>query len=278
MDFSFFLVIITILFYLVFLFGVIVVRQIIKKRIFRYIVFLLPAVLFFCNRIIALFFLILSLIPVLFADFNIFRKHITAFFRIVFAVLLLVFGFLFQKPGVMDLSGIDRLIENLLSLSGFFHNGSFLQIYYISYLFRPIYLSLIFMLLTVIYSFALTAYKRSYWYRYIRKFNHREVLAVVFFWLCYFVLNNIKLKWLKWEYIIIILNLAIYFSLYYLMYGFLTLIFSLKKRSIEYFSVIIIIYSLIIFSGQYFLIPLILVMGIGISDIWMYYLKKRPFR
>ena len=105
-------------------------------------------------------------------------------------------------------------------------------------------------------------------YRMMHKFSHNKLLIMVGFLFAYFSIKHIDSES---SLSTIFLGLTVYTAVYYWRFGFATILYILKKNKIPYELGIIFLVGSIIIVGEYFFLPLVLCIGIGISDIWMDY-------
>lgn len=73
----------------------------------------------------------------------------------------------------------------------------------------------------------------------------------------------------------LLLNCCLYFSFFYVIYGFLIINYLFKKRGIPYTITSVIIYVSMIISGDLIVYFTILLLGIGVTDVWMDYTKRK---
>ncbi len=112
----------------------------------------------------------------------------------------------------------------------------------------------------------------TFWYRFLRSFDHRQVFmllaGIASAGLAYLLQWNAMVQ-------VILVNFLLFVSWPYVYYGFATMIYGIRRLKISYFLSIAILFLFIVISGPIFIFTLILIMGIGVSDIWMNYHKRK---
>lgn len=145
----------------------------------------------------------------------------------------------------------------------------FQEVWYTVVFFRNLWPTLFIVLIAVVmesFSHPITAR-----FRMMQKFNHNKLLIMVGTLFVYFFLYHFRV----YEYVAsLFLTGAVYCATYYWRFGFATLLYSMKKKHIPYEIGTALMIALPIVSGEYFLIALVLCIGIGISDIWMDYHQR----
>ncbi len=114
------------------------------------------------------------------------------------------------------------------------------------------------------------------YYRYTKRFSHVLIFPMLLFVLGLALVSTLPETHSLHRYF---LNFTILFSLPYLLYGGLTVFYGLRRLRKKNRLILILFSSLIVFSGPLFLFILILIIGIGVSDVWMNYnrrLRKHP--
>ncbi|MGL5956669.1 MAG: hypothetical protein ACRC0X_08790 [Brevinema sp.] len=111
----------------------------------------------------------------------------------------------------------------------------------------------------------------SFRYRMMKQFSHNKLLLMIGTLIAYFIVsyvdNNHPLA-------AFFLCLAFYTAVFYWRFGVTIILYILKKSFISYEIGILLMTIMVIVSGEFFLLPLIMCMGIGISDIWMDYYHR----
>ena len=105
-------------------------------------------------------------------------------------------------------------------------------------------------------------------YRMMHKFSLNKLHIIVGFLFADFSVEHINHES---NFSSFFLSLTVYTAVYYWRFGFATILYILKKNKIPYEIGIILIVGSVISAGEYFFLPLVLCIGIGISDIWMDY-------
>ncbi len=106
-------------------------------------------------------------------------------------------------------------------------------------------------------------------YRMLKQFSHNKLLIMVGSLFAYFITKNISDIYATY-----FLCVAVYSAIFYWRFGFAIILYILKKSGIPYEFGVSFMMASIIISGEYFLLPLIMCVGIGLSDIWMDYYHR----
>lgn len=145
----------------------------------------------------------------------------------------------------------------------------FIEVWYTIVFFRDIWFAILMALLTI--GLESSYYPYSGRYRMMKRFNHNKLFIMVLSLIGYVFMQ--KLQW-NGIFDILLLNMTVFTACYYWKFGFSIILYILKKSNIPYELGI----GLLLFSyigvGEYFLLPLIACIGIGISDIWMDFYKR----
>lgn len=225
---------------------------------------------------VAVFFVLLILIVQLPMFKNPAREWV--FLLSVGVVLTFGVGF-FYFANLGDIwESLNRAVFSFLDLLHLKQGYRFVDIYSIFRFFRNYYPGFVSALSVfwVLRSRWSRKYSVTCYYRYTKLFSHFLLAPLLLFVIGLILASRLPETHALHRYF---LNFVIFFSLPYLLYGGLTLFYGLRRirRNTQLFLVLI--YSLIIFSGPLFLFILILVIGVGVSDVWMNYnrrLKKHP--
>lgn len=240
-------------------------------------------------------------------EFSFFLLLITIFFGIVYRVLLVLLKALFGKKRIglvsnfrksffwintivifavlttvcwFYLPNADKIwiavsswFGDVLLKTRLLNTTRLMDVFYVGYFFRLYYpVILAFILFVGLYR-ALDKNRCSFWYRFYHWFDQRMVFLLVFSWLLFVGIEaagwTVKFMNLR----VMALNAALYFSTLYVFYGFLILLYGLKRNHLPYWLSLILIYGLLVLSGQVFIVTAALIMGVGITDIWMNYRK-----
>ena len=147
------------------------------------------------------------------------------------------------------------------------------EAWYIAVFFRAVWPAL----LTAVIGFAAdtAANPSSGRYRSMKKFSHSKVLLLLFV-LAFYGLAVWKFPFFQME--VLLLNILVYVAAWYWRFGYSTILFSLKKGKISYTVGALLLLGSIITAGEAFFLPIFLIVGIGISDIWMDYHKRSVIR
>lgn len=200
---------------------------------------------------------------------------LTVMFEVAAAILLIAVVLWYAPRANSIWSGLTRIVLQFLDSSEQLKLTRFAEVSYVAQYFRQFYPAVLAVLITLLVQAQIGCKNGSFWYRYLRKLSHWKVVPVIFFWIASLVSVNYN-RYDQTAFIGPLLqNMALYFSLLYSVAGFLILVFGLKKRRIPYPLSVMLMYLLLVVSGKYFLFTLVLFMGIGISDIWMSYSKRK---
>jgi hypothetical protein len=276
-EFSFFLILVSIFIALVFLLGKIVFRWANKKRKLLYLLCLLSLALTFFFLWTGLFLLLVFSAPLLINTNGFFAKRKSSFALLLFAVALIVF-IVAYLDNVTDFWGLltEGFHRFLFALN--LRNGyGFMRAFEVIRYFRYYYPSLITGVLWLSFCTGanLSEKRYTFWYRYLKFFDHRIVIFILIAtgsMILSYVLNA------PLQTQAALLNLCLLFAVPYVIFGYLTLIYGFKKKfKLPYILGAIIMYVVVIALGPYFLFPVVFMLGLGISDIWMDY-HNRVFR
>lgn len=124
---------------------------------------------------------------------------------------------------------------------------------------------------------------QSFWYRFTKVYDHRQIFftigGFVLLTLVYLLCAGSLREVLSSEGCLllkdVVLNVAVFFALPYIFFGVMSIIYGLRRLKLPYFLCWVILYFFIIFSGPVFIFTLILIMGLGMTDIWMNYHKRQ---
>lgn len=205
-------------------------------------------------------------------NYGYFYKGIKA----AFCISLVLFCF-FYIPSA------DKIWINIKNLFSGINNGSFPVVDSIKELarsFRFFYPAGIAAGLALFFMIAADRHSLSFWHRFMIRFSHKQLITLVIFWTAFWifeVLGDFIAGGIFTSFFIetLGLNICLYFSVFYIIYGFLIINYLMKRRGIPYSVNSIIIYGAIIISGDFLLYILILLLGVGITDTWMDYTKKK---
>ncbi|MGL5254341.1 MAG: hypothetical protein ACRC9L_05055 [Brevinema sp.] len=147
------------------------------------------------------------------------------------------------------------------------------EVWYIAVFFRAVWPAL----LMAVIGFAVdtSAHPFSGRYRAMKKFSHTKVVLLLFV-LAFYGLFVWKFSFSQAE--VLLLNILVYIAAWYWRFGYSTILFSLKKGKISYTLGALLLFGSIITAGEAFFLPIFLIVGIGISDIWMDYHKRSVIR
>lgn len=126
--------------------------------------------------------------------------------------------------------------------------------------------------LSLLYAAKEKSNRYSFWYRLLRNFDHRQIVLLVAGGLAAGM--SYLFKWNDTAKAVL-MNLFLFTTWPYVYYGFSTLVYGIRRLKVSYFLSIVILFLFVVISGPIFIFTLILVMGIGITDIWMNYNKRK---
>jgi hypothetical protein len=190
-------------------------------------------------------------------------------FLVIFSILAVVAAYFYVKQANHFWTGLSLLVEDTLAKLGVLYKSRFIEVYYVIQYFRSIYPGLGFFLIAITYCYLAAGKKVTFWIRWAGAFSHIMIAPVLTGWLIYMVLGRLFQNFSDLD--AVLLNLNVFWSMFYLLYSFLLMVFGLKKNKVPAWLSGVLIVCAVILSGRYFLIALIVMMGIGISDIWMRY-------
>jgi hypothetical protein len=171
---------------------------------------------------------------------------------------------------------IGEIVKNSLAGLGLLKSYRFIDVYYLAEDFRFVYPVWLVGLLTTAFLYSVSGWKKSsFWYRFLKNFDHRLIAAPVLLWTVFFIENYFYPQWIEWDWEMGLLNLCLFYSYFYVLYGFLTLFYGMRRRRFSQFFALAILYLALLLSGKFFSFPLIILMGVGISDIWMHYRRSQ---
>jgi len=199
----------------------------------------------------------------------------------LFWIIELLIGIFLILIGAVYLSRIDVIWSEIgFKVNGLYQTTDWLKgkrlwdVYLVAQFFRGVYPSFFAVVLLVFFSFIKGRYPLTVLIRFIKGFDHKQIFITLSFW-CFYIALEFFLPGGKWYLLkMVILNCSVFLSAYYFFYGFFILVFMLRKRRLDFSMILILLYSLIVFSGPVFMFPLLIIAGVGISDIWMNYRKN----
>lgn len=274
MEFSFFLVVLSILLVVLFNIGKYAIVLSKKLRLILIAFLLIGGLFAFVSLWVGLSISTFFLLTFLIKDKAFFRKPLAFWANLLFAPIIL-FLLLAYLPNVSTIwNSISGYILQILGHYSLLQEHEFINVYQVIQFFRYYYPAIV---VGVIYYGFCKAVNYQKWdmtfgYRYVKKFDHRQVFLTVISTIAYFVAVVVKAPFVIR---VALLNFAIFFAIPYAVYGFLTLLYALKRKvNLSYTLGMILMYLILIISGRAFIFTLILAVGIGISDIWMNYHKR----
>jgi hypothetical protein len=181
--------------------------------------------------------------------------------------------------GRLDLiwGSISDKVFSVYNSSEVFRNSRGLEVYTAVKVFNSVYPSALVFIAAVWLLYWLDRNRRTFWYRFLKGFDHKQVIPATLLWTLTGIINQLHWKPLNWNIEGVLLNLSIFFSAFYVLFGFLTLVYGLKKSGWNSTIAAALIYLIIVVSGEFFPFTLTLILGIGVSDIWMNY-RNRKFK
>lgn len=165
-----------------------------------------------------------------------------------------------------------------VTLPGFFmktiEGTKFFDVFMVGRFFRYYYPAAIAGILHLAFRYAKKEKENHYtfWYRFLRSFDHRQIFILLAGALAAGLGYLLKFDAFVQA---VIMNVFLFGCWPYVYYGFATMIYGIRRLKISYLLSIAILFLFIVISGPIFIFTLILIMGIGISDIWMNYHKRK---
>jgi hypothetical protein len=198
-------------------------------------------------------------------------------FQAVFSCVIILISLYYLTRLDLIWGNISELVFSVYNSSEIFRNSRALEVYTAVKVFNSVYPSILLFIVAVWLLYWMDRNRRSFWYRFLHQFDHRQVIPATLLWTLTGIINQFHWKPGNWNIEGYLLNLSIFFSAFYVLFGFLTLVYGLKKSGWNDTVAIVLIYLIIVVSGEYFPFTLTLILGIGVSDIWMNY-RKRKFK
>lgn len=247
-----------------------------KWKVVRYGSLILPAAVFFFSQSTAVLLLIVLLMFLAGKDTKLLNDKRTMVLTLFFLALLAGLSLIYYRQIVQIWIAINDLIIKALVPVPLLRNSRLVDVFFVAQYFRFLYPVLFCVMLFFLFDRILSGNPRSYWHRFFRKFDHRIAYPMTFFWALYFVLDWAKPMWpTPGVWLNLALEAAVYFSMLYAVYGTLTVMIALRKIRVPLFWSMTVLLLIVVVSGPVFLFTLTFLMGIGVSDIWMHYNKKR---
>jgi len=278
-ELSFFFVLITLSVYLSYYSVIFLLKPALKKKGMLYIYLFLSIGLFFLNKTAGVFIGTTVASAILYREIIKKDKFFYAGLKILFFIglILLCFFYIPAADKIWDyLKGlytgsIRKALPAAASLDLVFIAARFFRFIYPACIAAG---AAFFLMITAGRHYA------SFWNRFLIKFNHKQIILLVVSWTIFWifeVLGDFIGNGLFASFFleILLLNCCLYFSSFYIIYGFLIINYLLKKRRVPYTLTTILVYGVIIASGNFILYILLILLGIGITDIWMDYTKKK---
>lgn len=281
MEFSLFLIVLAIVVSLLVLALNALLEAAGKRKTVRFGLLVLPVAIFFWNPVAAA---LTAAVLVLFLagkDTALFRKHRTAVLTVFFLLFLAGMSLAYFKSIVQVWIDIDNLVINYVTPVSLLKNSRFAEVFFVAQYFRFLYPVLLSVVLFFLFDRSLSGHGESYWHRFFRKFDHRAVYPMMVLWTVYFVLDRLKsagpLARLKDQglWLNLALETAVYFAMLYAVYGALTVMTAFRRWKVRPAWSLGALFVIVVISGPVFLFTLTFLMGIGVSDIWMHYNKKK---
>ncbi|NPV01459.1 MAG: hypothetical protein HPY53_08765 [Brevinematales bacterium] len=249
-----------------------------KSHIAQWIAGILSAgLLFFFPAAGAVVVIFLSM-PLWIEKLALFRRFDGLVYQVPFLVIMLMFSVFYIPETSRIWYAADNAITGILSSFSLLDGYGFIDVYYVLRFFRNIYPALFAFILFLAYYAGTEGgkYRHGLWYRYLRKFDHRQVWPVLGLlamlgggYILMFSLNEINP--VMNDIGIWMFNTSLFFAMPYILYGCLTLIYGLRRAGVPGMISLMGLFLLFLISGPVFIFTLIFLMGIGISDIWMNY-------
>lgn len=147
-----------------------------------------------------------------------------------------------------------------------------MEIYTVAQFFRFLYPSLFSFFFFLFFAYISSKNLYSFWYRLFKNFKHNFAYWSVSLWIIFAFLSVIAGQ--KANLLIlsnIILNIALFFTYFYTMFGLLLIFVFLRKNGIKYTLPSVVLFVIFTVSGSYLPLIFFALSGIGITDIWMNY-------
>lgn len=169
---------------------------------------------------------------------------------------------------------INESVYNYLNNSSFVIKG-LIEIYTIAQFFRFLYPSLFSFFFLIFFSYISSGNFYSFWYRTFKNFKHNFAFWTVLLWISFAFCSGINLGQKNNLLILsnILLNVALFFTCFYTIFGLLIISMILRKKGIKDTLVLMCFYVIFTISGSYLPLVFFALSGIGITDIWMNYRK-----
>ncbi len=279
MEFSFFWILLSLSGYAAFYCGQFLLKPVLKKKEVLYLLLFLSAGVIFFIPVLGAVLLVNFTAVFLFRHVLRNKKRLYTGLLVFFLIILVVFC-LFYLPRADKIWMIlnEKITIWIKPVLAFMFR--FMEVFYVAEYFRYIYPPVLTAGAALFFYFTLDKHPKSFLGRFLGRFDHKLVFALIGFWIVFGVFEFlIDFYKIKTGYLFFIetgiLNICLYFSFFYMIYGFLLLLYFLKKKGVLYLISFPVIIGSLIISGGFILYLLILLLGIGVSDIWMDYTKKR---
>lgn len=190
---------------------------------------------------------------------------------LAFGIILICFCWLYLRKADGIWAAFSNDLENALIHARLAGKTRLMDGFYVGYFFRNYFPALIAFTLYLGFGRAVSGKRWTFWYRLYRGFDQKISAVLIAVWAGFGLVEITQWKIKEVNVWAICLNLAIFVSLFYSLFGFLTLVYNMKRSKVPYWLSRILIFGLLVFSGQVFIVTLALLMGVGITDIWMDY-------
>ncbi len=279
MEFAFFWVIFSLSWYSVFKAGIFLYKPTLKSRGILYLYLILAIGVFLLNRTAGTVLAVPAIIALVFGDLIKNRKYFYPGIKALsFAGLIGLCYFylpaadrIWVNFNALFLKAIKPAMPAAAGLTEVFEVARFLRFLYPAFFAAGV---------TIFILFIAERHYASFWHRFLLRFNHRQIMTLAVLWTIFGIfeiLGDVVSRGIFSSFIFEagVLNVCLYFSFFYIIYGFLIINHLLKKRGFPVTVTSLSVYGLLIISGGFIVYLLTLLLGIGVSDVWMDYTRKK---
>lgn len=169
---------------------------------------------------------------------------------------------------------LDKGMEFLAAAWGRGAGDRLVDLYLVSRFFRLFYPALA--VLTLLFALGVAADARRYTslYRWYRFYRHIWLWPLVGSWVIFGLLDRLNTLEAALIAQAVSLNMALYFTGIYAVYGFLLIMYACRRKGLPVWVPAAVLITLLVISGPLFVLPCVILAGIGLSDIWMGYRVK----
>jgi hypothetical protein len=277
-EFAFFWVFLSLLCYAAFYAGIYFFKPALKKKEILYIYFAASIGIYFVSRIAGAA-LAFSVFVMLASRIFIRNKYyVYPGLKALFLIGLLCFCFFYLPAADKIWNDLNKIF--LKAINHMPAASSIAEVFKVAVFFRFLYPAFLAAGITIFFLYITESHRASFWQCFLIRFSHRQILALAVLWTL-FGIFEISADFINWRifssflFEVAVLNVCLYFSFFYIIYGFLIINHILKKRGFSVTITSLSVYSLLILSGGFVVYLLTLILGIGVSDVWMDYTKKK---